>query len=160
QLAASLTARLQTVPGVAVENKGLTVTVHYRQAPDNAWEEVRRQVHAVLAASSHPFVLTTGEMAFEIRPRVYWGVADALRWVQAQVGKPGALTVYLGDEPADDDAGRALREGIFIKVGGNAESAAPYYLEGPAEVRKFLEWVDQLLGRGAPGPAVTEVLQP
>ena len=72
ELVSSMRQRLQGIAGVLVEDKGLTATVHYRLVPAEEWEEVRRQVHAVLAGASHPFMLTTGHMAYEIRPRVYW----------------------------------------------------------------------------------------
>jgi trehalose-6-phosphatase len=55
------------------------------------------------------------------------------------------LTIYVGDSTTDEDAFTALPDGITIKVRGEAETAARYCVEGPAEVRKFLEWLDDLL---------------
>jgi trehalose-phosphatase len=155
KLAQELTTRLQAIPGCSVEDKGLTVAVHHRQVPTEAWDEVRRLVHGVLAGASHPFVLTAGEEAYEIRPRVYWHKGSAVGWIMDQLGKPDPLPIYLGDDVTDEDAFKALADGITIKVGGSPETAAHYCLEGPAEVRKFLEWLHDLLQHKAQHPEET-----
>ena len=60
QLATDLETRLHHIPGVLLEDKGLTVTVHYRLVAPEQGEEVRNIVHAALANSPHPFQLTRG----------------------------------------------------------------------------------------------------
>jgi trehalose-phosphatase len=145
ELAATLTSKLQAIEGATVEYKGLTISVHYRQLPADAWEEVRRIVHATLAGASYPFVLTSGEKVFEIRPRVDWNKGSAVKWIMDQAGTPDTLPIYLGDDATDEDAFAALPQGITIKTRSSAETAAHYTLEGPAEVRKFLEWVEELV---------------
>jgi trehalose 6-phosphate phosphatase len=154
ELTEALTRRLEGIPGVQVEFKGLTVTVHYRQSAAESGEEIRRLVHSVLANASHPFVLTAGEMAYEIRPRVYWNKGSAVKWIRDQLLKPQALVVYLGEDATDEDAFAALRDGITIKAGGAGETAAQYTLEGPADVRRFLEWVEELMRQREPARTV------
>jgi trehalose-phosphatase len=149
ELSDQLGAKLQGVSGALVENKGLTLSVHYRQVPEGHVEQVRQLVHAALAATTHPFVLTTGNMVFEIRPRVYWNKGNAIGWIKKQLGKPDAVVVYVGDDTTDEDAFVVLKDDITIKVGEAAETAARYTLSGPAEVRTFLEWFDDLLRRKA-----------
>ena len=157
QFVATLTAKLQPIEGVQVEYKGLTVTVHYRQAPPERAEEIRKVVHATLAGASHPFVLTTGPMAFEIRPRVYWSKGDAVKWIEEQLAKPGLLTIYVGDDQTDEDAFAALPDAVTIKVGTEGETTAKYRVESPLEVRKFLEWLDATLRHEAPHSAGARV---
>jgi len=142
ELAAELAGKLQSLAGTHVEDKGLTLSVHYRQACASSWEDVRRIVHAVLAKTRHPFHLTTGEKVYEIRPRVYWNKGSAVRWLLEQTGEPDSVVIYLGDDVTDEDAFAALPEGITIKVGEPAETKGHYYLENLREVRKFLEWLD------------------
>jgi trehalose 6-phosphate phosphatase len=145
-LSQALTSRLQSFAGVLVEYKGLTISVHYRQAPESAGEEIRRLVHATLAGTSHPFVLSAGEKVHEIRPRVYWNKGTAVNWIRAQLGKPDALPIYVGDDTTDEDAFAAIRDdGIGIKVGTEAETAARYTVNDAADVRKFLKWLAELL---------------
>jgi trehalose-phosphatase len=142
-LAADLTAKLQGIEGALVEYKGLTLSVHYRQVAPDKWEEVRHIVHGKLASESYPFVLTTGEMVFEIRPRVYWNKGTAVNWLRERLGKPGLLTIFVGGELTDAEVFKALAsDDITVSVHSDSETVAQYTLEGPSEVRKLLEWVD------------------
>jgi len=147
-LATRLTTQFEAIEGVVVDFKGLTISVHYRHLPPERWEDVRRIVHATLAGASYPFVLTTGEKVFEIRPRVEWNKGSAVTWILEQLSqqdKPDTLPIYVGDDPTDEDAFAALPQGITVKARGAGETAAQYTLEGPAEVRKFLEWIEELV---------------
>ena len=149
-VADSLATQLEPIHGAGVEFKGLTVSVHFRNLPNEQWEDVRHSVHATLASGSYPFVLTTGEQVFEIRPRVDWNKGSAVTWILEQLsqqGKPDTLPIYVGDDPTDEDAFAAVPQGITVKARGAGETAAHYTLEGPAEVRRFLEWVEELVRR-------------
>jgi trehalose 6-phosphate phosphatase len=141
----TLKKQVSQIDGVFVEDKGLTITVHYRQAPNGAVDNVRRVVHSALAGSSHPFLLTTGDKIYEIRPRVYWNKGNAVEWIKERLQKADALIIYLGDDVTDEDAFAALQEGITIKVGESTETAAHYHLQDLLEVRKFLDWLFHLL---------------
>jgi trehalose-phosphatase len=145
KLARVLASRLQGIEGAIVEDKGLTVSIHYRMVPEPACEEVRRVVHAILAGANHPFVLVAGEKVHEIRPRVSWTKGSAVAWIRDRLGKPEPLPIYVGDDATDEDAFAALRQdGIAVKVRPGGETAARYTLDDPAEVRKFLEWLDEV----------------
>jgi trehalose-phosphatase len=139
-LAADLSKKLEHVPGTLVEDKGLTLSVHYRQVATADVEEVQL-VHSALAGSSYPFHLTASDMVFEISPRVEWNKGDAVGWIKEQVGKPGALVLYVGDDITDEEAFAAFPENITIKVGGAAETRAHYRVEDLTEVQRFLEWL-------------------
>jgi len=141
QLANTLQRALESIPGVAVEDKGLSVTVHYRHAAPESHEAVRAAVHGVLSDTSHPFVLTAGRMCFDIRPRVYWTKGEAVNWLLARIGQPDALVVFVGGDPTDEDAFAALPAGVTVRVGSGPETAAKYHVDGPDGVRKFLEWL-------------------
>jgi len=144
QLADRLARRLEPIPGALAEDKGLTVSVHYRQTPSEMWEEVRQTVHAALAGSQHPFQLAAGDMIFDIRPRVYWNKSNAVGWIKEQLGHADALTIYVGDDTSDEDAFATLTDGITVKVGAAEETAAQFYLESQADVPGFLEWLVEL----------------
>jgi trehalose 6-phosphate phosphatase len=156
ELAADLARKLQHIPGTSVEDKGLTLSVHYRQAAATDREEVQAIAHAATANTKHNFRLTRGNQVLEIRPRVPWDKGIAVRWIREQLGKPKALTIYLGDDVTDEDAFVALPEAITIKVGRTSETAAQYQLEGPAVVHRFLELVEPHLSRKAICVAATE----
>jgi trehalose-phosphatase len=145
ELAAALAPSLKTFAGASVEDKGLTVTVHYRKVAETRHEDVRRVVQDALKKIDHPLLLTTGDRVFEIRPPVAWHKGIAVRWIKEKLGLADALPVYVGDDLTDEDAFNSLPEGITIKVGGAPRTAATYQIENQEEVRRFLEWVDNML---------------
>ena len=143
-LAAALHKPLEEVPGVYIEDKGLSVSVHFRHVDPDRHEAVRNAVHGVLSNSSHPFVLTTGRLVYDLRPRVYWDKGALVRWVSAHVGQPDALAVFVGGDATDEEAFHALPDGVTVRVGPGAETAARYHLDGPDGVRKFLAWLREV----------------
>jgi trehalose-phosphatase len=144
KLAGELARKLQDISGAVVEDKGLTLAIHYRQVAEDQVETVRRLVHAALAGTDHPFQLASGNKVYDIRPRVYWNKGSAVGWIKEQLGQPDILVIYVGDDVTDEDAFTALPDDITVKVGDPTETAAQYFLENQAEVRKFLEWLASL----------------
>ena len=120
ELADQLTVKLQPIAGVLVESKGLTISVHYRLASASDVDEVRRLVHAALAAAAHPFVLNNGEKVFEIRPRVNWNKGPAVGWIKDKLDKRDILVIYVGDDTTDEDAFAALPEAVTVRGGTSA----------------------------------------
>jgi trehalose 6-phosphate phosphatase len=146
QIAAAFESRLNGIPGALVENKGLTIALHFRTVPLELHEQFRKIVHSALADASHPFLLREGRMVYEIRPRAYWNKGHAAAWLREQLGDPGALTVYIGDDNTDEDAFTAIGDGVTIKVGDPAGTAALYEVDGPKDVYEFLHWtLEQLV---------------
>jgi trehalose-phosphatase len=144
-LSAKLEARLKPMAGAFVENKGLTLTVHYRLAPAEKHQKVRQIVQEVLANTSHGFVLRAGHKAHEIRPPVSWNKGSAVSWILKQLPVPDPLVVYLGDDDTDEDAFAVLSEAITVRIGSAAETAAHYCLGDPSEVHAFLSWLTKQL---------------
>lgn len=145
-LAADLAHRVAALPGAFVEDKGLTLSIHYRQAPPDSAETIRQTVHCALANASHPFQLTTGNMVFDVRPRVAWSKGTAANWIRTQLAKPDALAVYIGDDATDEDAFACLSDDITIKVGGGpSETAAAFQVESHEDVWRFLSWLGTVL---------------
>ena len=140
ELVTDLAVRLQAIPEAFVEDKRLTVSVHYRRVPGTQRDSVRRHVQAALANASHPFLLNAGNMVLDIQPRVSWTKAKAVSWLQQHAGEDDLLTIYLGDF-TNEDVFTALRDDVTIEVGDALETTATFYLEGPAEVHAFLEWL-------------------
>jgi trehalose 6-phosphate phosphatase len=141
QLAAALGRTLDGIPGAFVEEKGLSVAVHYRHVAPELHEAVRNAIHGVLSNSSHPFVLTSGRLVYDLRPRVYWDKGTLVKWVAQYVGQPDALVVVVGGDATDEEAFHALPDGITVRVGPGPETAARYHLDGPDGVKKFLAWL-------------------
>lgn len=99
--AAAAEADRAAPPGVLVERKGLSFTLHYRQAPEHgAWVEAEaRQLAARHGLRVHP-----GKMSVELRPE---SEVDKGRVVE-ELAAGMAAVCYLGDDVADVPAFAAL----------------------------------------------------
>ena len=142
--ARDLHAAIDSVPGAFVEDKELTLSIHYRQAPRERVAEVHDAVHRIV----HPLGgvhVTEGKEVLEVRPNVDWNKGKAVLFLLAQMRPPpGAPVLYLGDDRTDEDAFRALRdaaqgEGILIADPPPEESAASAWLGAPEEVGAFFD---------------------
>lgn len=138
-VAADIEPALEGIDGAFLEDKGLTLSIHYRLAPEHA-EEVREIV--LQAAGGRPGLeVTHGKMVLEVRPRVEWHKGRAVLFLLEQMRPPqDAPVLYLGDDRTDEDAFRALHawspaaEGILVAEPPSADSAASWSLRDPAEV--------------------------
>ncbi|HLW61306.1 MAG TPA: bifunctional alpha,alpha-trehalose-phosphate synthase (UDP-forming)/trehalose-phosphatase [bacterium] len=144
-----LRARLRGVPGVWVEDKGLTASVHYRRSPHRHVEQVRMAVLEELAQlSPRTLGVRQGKHVLELRPDISWDKGAAVRWVLTRaLGDDWAATasvVYLGDDRTDEDAFEALAApAVTVKVGPNAHpTAARYAVRNIDEVYRFIETID------------------
>ncbi len=139
RLAGELAARLHPLPGVLVEYKGLTVSVHYRRAAAADIPKAEAAVREAVAGDD--FRLMPGVQVFEIVPRTNWDKGAAVEWINRRLGKGNLLAIYLGDDASDEDAFAILPEGITVKVGSAATAHARYHLPSPGEVVEFLSWL-------------------
>ncbi len=144
ELGVKLATKLQGVQGVSIEDKGLTLNVHYEQAGAENTEQIRRAVHSVLSTSDHPFQLTNLENGFEIRPRVSWNKSAAVGWVREQISHPDALVIYVDDNVSGENLAASIPDAISIKAGAE-DAVAQYRVDGPREVIEFLQWLDDSL---------------
>jgi len=142
-----LEAGLSSFAGVSFEDKGPTLTVHYRNAPRGSEGPVQAAVERVLAGYPDRWRISTGKKIVEIHPRIEFDKGKTVRELLDR--SPGArlLPVYLGDDRSDEEAFLAVREGgISVFVGPEPESsAASFFLRDPSEVLEFLRRCEQAL---------------
>jgi trehalose 6-phosphate phosphatase len=130
----SLHERLDGCRGVIIEDKGLSVAVHYRQCPDR-----RRARRAIMRAASSlgPGIrLLSGNLAVDLLPDAgHKGVA--LRRLRSRIAD---TAVYIGDSATDEDVFELDEPGrlLSIRVGRSRASAASYYLRRQSEVDDLL----------------------
>jgi trehalose 6-phosphate phosphatase len=141
RLVAYLNGSLRHIRGAWVEDKTLTATVHYRRAAQREERAIANIVHAALAHHSAIFQLNAGKKVFEIVPRTKWHKGAAVCWINARLAGPGAVSIYIGDDRTDEDAFLSLPGDITVRVGDPEGTAARYHVEGPSDVREFLEWL-------------------
>jgi trehalose 6-phosphate phosphatase len=97
-------------PGLWIEPKGVTASIHLRATSDpaTALEDVYRTVLEHVAQYSTGLRVTRGRMMVEIRPDLGIDKGTAVSEVIREHGLRSA--VYLGDDRTDLDAFRALRQ--------------------------------------------------
>jgi trehalose-phosphatase len=141
------------VPGVLVEPKGLTVSLHYRLADPAVVPALRRLVGRIVR-QTRGLEMLKGKKVLELRPRIGWGKARAVvltgDWLTASLASPRPLTIYLGDDETDEEVFRALAGRAITVAVGSRRTAAAFRLRDPWAVRTFLTWLVCLLpaGRG------------
>jgi trehalose 6-phosphate phosphatase len=144
-------AAVPMLPGVTIEDKGLSATIHYRNAADP--EATRRAVVAVLPGlgPGGELELRPGRMSLELRPIGLGDKGAATRTIIDRFGLRGA--VVMGDDVTDLDMFAAVAErrdagllrGAIIGVGGGDDevppevsAAADAVLDGPEAAARFL----------------------
>lgn len=136
----------QPLPGVWVEDKGRTLSVHHRQASERDRLQAQALFHQVLAPYrlKRQVRVTFGKMVFEVRPPVHWTKGTVVAWLLARQTALSrgqkVLPIYVGDDLTDEDAFKALRgRGITINVGtSNPLTLAKYRVRSTEEVERLL----------------------
>lgn len=144
----SLSQALRTIKGAWVENKELSLSVHYRLVNEKRTGEVKDIFERVVGDTQAlgRVKITSGKKVIEVRPAIAWDKGKAIKMLMKRYGKggqkSGLLTIYIGDDQTDEDGFKVVEDhecGISVLVGKqNHHSAARYFSESPAEVAKFL----------------------
>lgn len=106
---------LTRFPGMRLEAKGVTASIHVRQTNDPAAAEEAAYTAAATAARTAGLRVTRGKLVVELRPPLPVDKGVAVAALIAERSLRGAL--YLGDDTTDIDAFRALRR---LTSGGTA----------------------------------------
>lgn len=136
-------------PGTRVEDKGMTVALHYRQAPA-AEPDARRSIDELARRLGDRVHVQEGKMVLEIKS------VDAHKGMVVErflVEKPfaGRAPVFIGDDVTDEDAFAVVNRhgGYSIRVGTErtGPSAARWALATPSQVHSWLGRVTDCLER-------------
>ncbi|WP_431235848.1 trehalose-phosphatase [Mycolicibacterium psychrotolerans] len=148
-----LTPALSAIDGVAIEDKQLSVAVHFRLAAPDRVPEVIAAVRS--AGRRHDLGVTHGRKVIELRPPGKWDKGDAINWIIDHLDTPDPiLPLYLGDDLTDEDAFDAITHnglGVLVRHGedGDRCSAADFAVNTPREATQLLK---QLAAQLAPTP--------
>jgi trehalose-phosphatase len=141
---------VRDTPGVIVEDKHWSLSVHYRLADSRIVTGLSVQIASVARALG--LQLTYGRKVFELRAPVDVDKGTAALDLSRRFGAlgPSASIVCAGDDRTDEDAFRALRgrrpHSVTIRVGDypdgeQHETAAEFTLPDSEGMREFLEWI-------------------
>lgn len=143
-----LKEELSNIEGVIIEEKKLSVAVHYRLVNQEYWDRIKDVVKKSIC-NLPSLRLMKGKKVFEIMPATDWNKAKAVRWIMQVLGLDWDTTsvIYLGDDTTDEDVFRFIRtRGLGILVSENPRpSAAEFRLASPDEVGKLFK---KILGYG------------
>jgi trehalose 6-phosphate phosphatase len=126
-----------TTPGVLVEDKGLSIAVHYRRAPLYA-SRIREFLEEALRGSDDDLGLQAGKMVLEVKPTGR-NKGTAIAEFMAEPPFAGRIPAFLGDDVTDEFGFEVVsgRGGFSVKI-GDGETGAPWRLEGVAATRSWL----------------------
>jgi trehalose-phosphatase len=144
-----LASVLAKLPGVLIEDKRWTVSIHVRQARASDVPEVEKVVDEV--ARDLALWVLHGKKIYELRPPVVINKGTALIDLAQMLEIPahGAM-FYAGDDRTDEDAFRALRSlssnAVSVHVGaaddnGQITTDAEFVVPDPAHLQELLAWL-------------------
>jgi trehalose 6-phosphate phosphatase len=129
--------------GLVFEDKGASVALHYRLAPQLA-AAAQRAVRDAAAPLGESVEVQGGKMVVELKP----AGCDKGKAIEQFMQEPpfaGRMAVFLGDDVTDEYGFRVVNRlgGHSVKV-GEGPSAARWRLESPAGARAWLQaWLQQ-----------------
>jgi trehalose 6-phosphate phosphatase len=140
---AALQREIGLFPGVWVEDKGLSLAVHYRQATRKA--EARRRILAIARDLKQVRVFGGKQvvnMVIDKAPHK----GDALTAERDRLGCNSVL--YVGDDDNDEDAFGVDGNIVPVRVGRKHHSHARYYLRTQEEIDKLLDLMCRMRSDG------------
>ena len=148
-----LTMRISGIKGAFIEDKGLSLSLHYRMVNEKKVPLVKKSFYEATNyyLTDGDIEIKRGKKLLEVRPTVDWNKGSSALWLLSArkfISKDDKiLPIYIGDDTTDEDAFRMLRgKGITIFVGkSNRKSYAKYYLKNTDEVRRFLVKAEEVL---------------
>lgn len=138
---------LSPIKGVLIENKRLSLSIHYRLvSPEN-----RLLIKNIIGRITAPYLsrneinIRAGKMVLEIRPPVNWDKGKAVLWLLHNMPfskNTSVLPAYIGDDSTDEDAFKILKKsGLTVFVGRPKKTNAQYYVKDTSEVLNFLRLI-------------------
>lgn len=125
-------------PGVIVEDKGLTLALHYRGRPD-AEPAARALVRRLATPFGDRAKVQEGKMVLELKP----ALSDKGSVVRAFMSEPpfvDRLPLFAGDDVTDEDGFAAVNAmgGHSIRIGDDTHSDARWCFDG---IDAFVGWL-------------------
>lgn len=146
-----LTKALKPLTGVFVEDKGLSLSIHYRQTGKTEEKECESTFERVVHVPRvlNKIRITSGKKVYEVRPCVTWDKGKAISMLLAKYNKVDDWTtvpIFLGDDLTDEDGFKVIHKhnGISIFIGEpQPGSVARYFLHSTSEVEEFLRLISK-----------------
>jgi trehalose-phosphatase len=150
-LRSEMRATMATFEGVIIEDKGMSLALHYRLAGRATATAARKEfVRAVswYQQQGAKLELISGKEVIEAKP-AGTTKGDAITQIWARYA-PTALPIYIGDDTTDESAFEAIADkGLAVLVAETPRlTAAQMYLKNPTEVYVFLRCLTHMREKG------------
>ena len=136
---ARIAAFVRRDPGLLLEDKTLSLALHFRRAPQFE-EQARRTMQELLTELGPQMQLQEGKCVLELKPA---GASKrtAIEAFMHEAPFAGRVPVFAGDDVTDEDGFAAVNAlgGHSIRVGAEGTTRASYRVEGVAELREWLQ---------------------
>lgn len=131
----ALRRRLRAFAGVDIENKRLSVAIHYRRSSNK--RAAREAIKAAIAALPFSVRLIPGKRLVNVLPAGAPGKGQALLKLRRELRVDYAL--YVGDDVTDEDVFSSRQSRLMsVRVGRSLASAAAYFLRNQREIDRLL----------------------
>ncbi|HTM45636.1 MAG TPA: trehalose-phosphatase [Polyangiaceae bacterium] len=131
-----LRKRLQGMVGIEIENKRLSIAVHYRQARDK--QKALAAIRAAVALLPVPVRVVSGKQLLNLLPLGAPGKGQALWKLRRRLRVDRA--VFVGDDITDEDVFSSGQANLLaVRVGRSKASVAAYFLRNQREIDRLLE---------------------
>ena len=122
-------------PGVEIEFKGESLSLHYRKSEDT--QRALEMIHAAIEDLEPRPRTIGGKYVVNVLPAEASGKGEALAAAMEEFGCSRAI--YFGDDETDEEVFRLARSDVFgVHVGKSDDSAATYYLNQQSEILGLL----------------------
>lgn len=138
----SLQESCRAFPGVSVEWKDLTVSIHLRLVAEAGRKVVAKEItHHIRAHHDGNMVrILAGAWDIDLRPDMPWTKGEAVAHFLRESGVGSENLLYVGDDATDEDVFMMYPGAVTVHV-GMTESRAVYNLNSPEEVIRFLTFL-------------------
>jgi trehalose 6-phosphate phosphatase len=140
-----LLTELPAYPGVWIEPKRNTFSVHLKGASGETQRRMRQQVRKRVKPLRETLKVMGNLRDVEVAPVSIGDKGMAVRKFLDEPARRGALPIYFGDDFSDEPGFAAARKGISILVGKRRTTRAQFCLRGPAEVAAALSRMEEMI---------------
>jgi trehalose 6-phosphate phosphatase len=131
-------------PGIRLEDKRYSLSVHYRLARDPAQAE--RQLAALFETLTPPPRVIAGKYVYSLMPGDAANKGSALMELMQQTG--ASTAIYVGDDVTDEDVFRLRRSNLLtVRIEPHPDTAAEFYLPAMPDIVQLLDELVRRLAR-------------
>lgn len=134
--------------GSWIENKGVSLTFHYRASPEDQHDLIRNEASNII--KGYGYRPNQAHCAIEAKPPVPWHKGKAAEYIlNHQFGddwRSKVKVVFAGDDTTDEDVFELLQGiGVTFRITKDQElkTMATFKLPSTESVTKLLQWIEK-----------------